>query len=161
MFDNFGKSDPHNIPGHLFSGVRHLDYSTAIRADISQQNFSVCPRHWYIDAAFCCSRCGQGFVFRADEQKFWYEALKFWIDSIPRQCAKCRNELRHLKALQREYNRELKFSMRKNATIDQKERLVKIIKAIETGGVMLTAKAIENRRILSSRIEKSRQSGAE
>src|SRR4051794_10797523 len=89
VFDSFGDSDPRKMPGHLFWGVRHLDYSTAVRADISQQNFSVCPRHWYIDAAFHCSRCDQSFVFTADEQKFWYEQLKFWIDSIPKECATC------------------------------------------------------------------------
>ena len=160
MFDPYGDTDPRKMPNHLFSGIRHLDFSTATRADISQQNFSICPRHWYIDATIDCSRCGQSFVFKADEQKFWYEELKFWIESIPRECAKCRNEVRQLKALRQEYDRDVASAMRKSAIVDQKERLVDVIKAIEAGGVTLAEKVIENRRILLSQIEKSRRPGA-
>ncbi len=160
VFGTFGDSNPRRMPGHLFSGARHLNYSTAIRADISQQNFSVCPRHWYIDAEFHCSRCGQSFVFTADEQKFWYETLKFWIGSIPKECDECRKELRKLKALQQEYDRDIASTMARNTSVDQKERLVAIIEAIEAGGLTLTGKAMENRRILLSQIEKSRRPGA-
>jgi hypothetical protein len=160
VFDSFGDSDPRKMPGHFFWGVRYLDYSTAVRADVSKQNFSVCPRHWYVNAAFHCSRCGQSFVFKADEQKFWYEELKFWVDSIPRECSKCRKELRELKALQQEYDRDIASTARKNTSIDEKERLVAVIEAIEAGGVTLAAKAIENRRLLLSQIKKSRRPGA-
>lgn len=160
VFDSFGDSDPRKMPGHLFWGVRHLDYSTAVRADISKQNFSVCPRHWYIDAAFNCSRCGESFVFTADEQKFWYEELKFWIDSIPRECAKCRKELRELKSLQQKYDRDIASTMGKSANVDKKERLVAVIEAIEAGGVTLSAKETENRRTLLSQIDKARRPGA-
>ena len=160
VFDSFGDSDPRKMPGHLFWGVRHLEYSTAVRANVSQQNCSICPRHWYVDAAFHCSRCGQSFVFTADEQKYWYEQLKFWIDSIPMECGKCRKELRELRALQQEYDRDIASAMSKSTSVDQKERLAAVIEAIETGGVTLAAKVIENRRILLSQIQKSRRLGA-
>jgi Probable zinc-ribbon domain len=160
VFDNFGDSDPRKMPGHLFGSDRHLDYSTAVRADISRQNFSVCPRHWYINAAFHCSRCGQPFVFTAEEQKFWYEELKFWIDSRPKECAKCRQELRAMKALQQEYDREIASALSKETSVDQKQRLVAVIEAIEAGGVTLAAKVVENRRVLLSQIQKSRRPGA-
>lgn len=160
VFDSFGDTDPRKMPRHLFWGTRHLDYSTAVRADIAQQNFSVCPRHWYIDAAFKCSRCGESFVFTSDEQKFWYEELKFWIDSLPRECAKCRKELRALKALQQEYDRDIASAMSKSTTVEQKERVVAVLEAIEGGGVKLADKTIEHRRILVSQIEKARRPGA-
>lgn len=160
VFDSFGDSDPRKMPSHLFWGTRYLDYATAVRADIKQQNFSMCPRHWYIDAAFKCSRCGESFVFTADEQKFWYEELKFWIDSLPRECAQCRKELRALKALQQEYDRDIASAMSKSTSVDQKQRLVAVIEAIEAGGVNLAEKARENRRILLTQIEKARRPGA-
>ena len=156
VFDRFGDSDPRKMP-NLFGGSRHIDYSTAVRADVTQQSFCVCPRHWYIDAAFECSRCGESFVFTADEQKFWYEELKFWIDSLPRECAKCRKELRALKALQQEYDRDIASALSKRTSVDQKQRLVAVIEAIEAGGVKLAQTATENRRILLSQIEKARR----
>lgn len=154
MFDSFGDTDPRKMPGHLFSGARHLDYSTAVRADISKQNFSVCPRHWYVDAAFRCSRCGKSFVFKTDEQKFWYEELKFWIGCVPRECAKCRKELRELKALQQEYDRDISTAILKSTSGARKERLLAVIDAIEAGGLTLAEKVTENRRILLSQIQK-------
>ena len=160
MFDSFGDSDPRKMPSHLFWGTPHLDYSTAVRADVTQQNYCVCPRHWYIDAAFECSRCGQSFLFKADEQKFWYEELKFWIDSKPRECAKCRKELRALKALKQEYDREIASALGKRTSLEQKERLVALLEAIEAGGVTLAEKTLENRRVLLTQIEKVRRAGA-
>ena len=160
MMDIFGESDPRKL-GYRFWGARHVDYSTAVRAEVSKQNYTVCPLYWYIDATFQCSRCSETFVFAADEQKFWYEELKFWIDSIPSKCAKCRKELRDLNDLQQEYDRDIAATLSKSASVDRKERLIAIVDAIEAGGVTLAAKAIENRRILTSQIEKSRRTGAE
>jgi hypothetical protein len=93
MSDGFGQHDPRKMPPHLFFGALHIDYSTAMHANSRAQNFSVCPRHWYVDATFRCARCGLDFVFTAEEQRFWYEQLGFWIDSretlpaLPRRTA--------------------------------------------------------------------------
>ena len=160
VIDIFGDSDPRKMPRQLFGNSRHLDYATAVRANISQQNFSVCPRHWYVDAELRCSRCDQSFVFSADEQKFWYEDLKFWIDSRPRECVKCRKDLRELKALQQEYDHGIASAMSKGTSVEQKERLVVVINAIEAGGATLTEKVRDNQRILLSQIDKVRRSGA-
>src|SRR6185436_18703578 len=69
----FGENNPKRMPKHLFFGAQRLDYKTAQRADISKQHYTVCPRHWYVDATFICSDCGREFVFTASEQRFWYE----------------------------------------------------------------------------------------
>lgn len=87
--DIFGDSDPRKMPLYFFSGAS-LKYSTAQRADVSKQNVTVAPRHWYIDATIKCCDCRKKFVFTAAEQRFWYEDRKFYVDSFPKRCADCR-----------------------------------------------------------------------
>ena len=60
--DTFGSTDPKQMPMHLFFGASAVHHHTAIRANIEKQNYSVCPRHWYIDADFKCERCGREFT---------------------------------------------------------------------------------------------------
>jgi hypothetical protein len=69
MFDMYDRTDPRKMPSHLFHGALHLAYATAVRADIAKQDYSVCPRFWYIDAAFACRRCGDGNRWRATARK--------------------------------------------------------------------------------------------
>lgn len=152
MFDRFGKRDPRNMPMHLFFGALNLDYSSAIRADISKQHFSVCPRYWYVDAAFRCPRCGENFVFTADEQRFWYEELGFWIDSQAQHCKHCRGELRHLKALRQEYDREIEQVMARDADPDCKRRLLEVIEELHNGGVQLPERMRERHRVLARQL---------
>jgi hypothetical protein len=86
----FGESSSREMPSHLFYGALHIDHDTAVKADIRRQDFSVCPRQWYVDAVFSCRRCGEKFRFSADEQWFWYEECRFYVDSAPRECPSCR-----------------------------------------------------------------------
>lgn len=44
----------------------------------------------YFDRTQRCSDCESEFVFSATEQRYWYETLKFWVQSRPLQCARCR-----------------------------------------------------------------------
>jgi hypothetical protein len=90
----FGESDPREMPAHLFHDALKIDYDSAKCADISKQDFTVCPRHWYIDATFRCADCRSEFVFSAKEQLFWYEERKFYVDSQPKRCAACRKKER-------------------------------------------------------------------
>jgi hypothetical protein len=92
--DIFGDTDPKKMPRHLFSDLRSMDYSTATRADVARQNYSVCPRHWYIDAIFKCVSCGEDFLFSVSEQRFWYESRRFYVDSRPIRCVACRKKER-------------------------------------------------------------------
>jgi Probable zinc-ribbon domain len=159
MLNGFGKNDPHEMPEYLFSGALHIDYSTAVRADIANQDFTVCPRHWYIDAAFRCPRCNQTFVFSAEEQRFWYEELKFYVDSRATRCKECRKELRHLKTLQQEYDRDIVSGLASNASIQQKTRLISVVDGLTDGGVKLPEKILDNRRVLQQQIETLRRPG--
>lgn len=96
--DVFGKIDPKKMPLHLFYGAVSIDYATAVRADVSKQNYTVCPRHWYIDVTFRCEDCGKTFLFSADEQGVWYERRRFYVDSKPTRCPACRKKERDRKA---------------------------------------------------------------
>ncbi|MGC4007007.1 MAG: zinc-ribbon domain containing protein [Pirellulales bacterium] len=157
MIDSFGDSDPRKTPKHLFWNASRLDYDKAVRADISKQNYSVCPRHWYIDAVINCNRCDREFVFSVDEQRYWYEELGFWVDSRATQCRECRKELRELKMLKQEYDRDITAGLTRNAGVEQKERLLLLLMALETGGVELLDAMQEKRRVLTKQIERLRR----
>ena len=92
--DLFGDTDPKKMPSHLWGDLRSMDYSTAVKADTTKQNFTVCPRHWFIDAVYRCADCATDFLFSAKEQKFWYEDRHFYVDSLPVRCPECRKKER-------------------------------------------------------------------
>ena len=52
------------------------------------------PYFAFFDTELRCTDCGQSFVFAASEQRFWYETLKFWVQSRPKQCVPCRRARR-------------------------------------------------------------------
>jgi hypothetical protein len=160
VFDDFGKSDSRKMPAYLFSGSLHVYHLTAVKADISRQDFSVCPRHWYIDATFRCRRCGQEFLFSVDEQKFWYEECQFWIDSMPRECPACRQALRDLKALKQEYDRDVALASRRDMSTARKQRLIEVIDALVASGVGQSPKMASVRDTLIKQVERSQRSGA-
>jgi hypothetical protein len=76
----------------------------ALRGNVRAQEFCrMChtPRYFYVDDPRRCVQCGADFVFRAAEQKHWYESLKFHFDSVAVRCPVCRKKRRTDKALQR------------------------------------------------------------
>lgn len=52
------------------------------------------PYFSFVDVDLRCEDCGQLFVFAATEQRHWYETLKFWVQSRPKQCPECRKTRR-------------------------------------------------------------------
>lgn len=87
--DLFGKADPREMPYYFFPGALHIDYSTAARAEITAQDYSVAPRHWYIDATFQCAECGCEFVWSAEEQRVWFETRRISVLSRATRCFDC------------------------------------------------------------------------
>jgi hypothetical protein len=88
----------------------------AVRGDIRKQIYCRAhhtPKYFYVDETRECIQCGNAFVFRATEQKYWYETLKFNFSSIPVRCIKCRRERRSEHAL-REQIARAKASVRSN-----------------------------------------------
>jgi hypothetical protein len=77
----------------------------AVRGNVRKQLFCpMChvPRYFYVDMDRVCVQCGVRFVFRAAEQKHWYETLKFYFDSVPTRCLACRRKRRTDRALHRQ-----------------------------------------------------------
>jgi hypothetical protein len=79
-----------------------LDRGEAILADTTQQTFggNLCF-YAYFDLVFKCCTCGDLFMFSAKEQHYWYEKLKFWANSYPKDCLSCRRK-------KREANKQIK-----------------------------------------------------
>jgi hypothetical protein len=151
----FGRDDPREMPGWLFGGFGRggvaLAYDSAVRAEISKQNYSVQPRYWYIDAIMRCDECAETFVFSAAEQRQWYEEYRFYVESLPRHCPKCRSERRRTKLLRQEYDRDIAKALATNDR-ELKARLISVIDDLCESGEQLPGKVHDNRRLLSRQI---------
>jgi hypothetical protein len=150
----FGESNPKRMPKHLFFGAGHLDYKTAQRADVSKQHFTVCPRHWYVDATFICLDCGREFVFTASEQRFWYEDRRFWIDSLPKRCAECRKAERARLELRKRYDSLIGEALGQCPT-ETKKQVLAIINELEAAEDQIPERMIENRSTLYAQLSKT------
>jgi len=62
----------------------------------------------YFDIDKTCETCNTPYVFTKEEQKHWYESLKFWVQSKPKNCLKCRGEIRESRKLNNELSELLK-----------------------------------------------------
>lgn len=77
------------------------------------------PYFAFIDTELWCEDCGQRFVFAASEQQFWYETLKFWVQSRPKQCIPCRRARRaRSRAAREEHARKLEGQAESRAAPD-------------------------------------------
>ncbi len=63
---------------------------TAIKADTARQNSPTVPVTHYYDVERVCRKCQQPFIFFAEEQKHWYEMLRFRLAADCVRCPKCR-----------------------------------------------------------------------
>jgi hypothetical protein len=147
----FGDTDPKKMPPHFFSGTHDLDYATAIRANIANQDYSVCPRHWYIDARFRCSDCGAEFLWSAREQQTWFETYRFWVDSRPGHCRECRARHRDALQLRQEYD-SLVTSARSHGTHAQKQRIIEIVDDLESYWTSVPDKLRETRDVFRQQL---------
>lgn len=75
----------------------------AVAADRSQQapNNSYSARYYYRDIEFTCADCGSEEVWKAKDQKWYYEVVKGPIYAGPKRCRACRKKQREMKAGQR------------------------------------------------------------
>jgi hypothetical protein len=151
--DIFGSTDPKKMPLHFFGSALHINYSTAMRANIAAQDYTVCPRHWYIDARFRCGACGAQYVWSAEEQKVWFETYRFYVDSRPTLCRDCRAKRRDAVQLRQEYD-ALVASARSGGTDEQKRRVVEIIDELETYWSSVPEKMRETREVFRRQITK-------
>jgi hypothetical protein len=76
----------------------------AVRGNPSKQVFCAAhhaPKRVYADEARRCVLCDAEFTFGAEEQRFWYETLRFHFDSTAIRCPACRRTRRAEDALRR------------------------------------------------------------
>ena len=72
----------------------------AVKGDVSLQDFSgYIPHYFYIDKTYRCIDCEIEFVFSAQEQKYWYETVKFNVSIQPMRCLNCRRTKRTQRTL--------------------------------------------------------------
>lgn len=72
-----------------------IDNNIAIEAKIEKQTFCNNPPYLaYVDIDKICQTCDSKFKFTKEEQKYWYEELKFWVQSTPKNCKECRKVIR-------------------------------------------------------------------
>jgi len=126
MMDQFGNTDPKKMPSWHFSGALNLDFATAVRADITKQDYSVCPRFWYLDMTLTCEGCECAFEYSASEQRFWYEELRFFVDVMPRRCPACRKKDRRLKLLKQQYDALIESAV-KSKELSEKIKMLSIL----------------------------------
>jgi hypothetical protein len=153
-FSLFGEDNPKGMPAHFFFGVRHMDYATAQRADISKQHYTVCPRHWYVDATFVCRDCGREFVFTASEQRFWYEDRQFFVNSLPKRCVECRKADRTRLELRKRYDALIAKALGQCA-VETKKQVVEIINELEAAEGQIPDRMLENRSRLYAELSKA------
>ena len=158
--DIFGSTDPRKMPKHLFGGTIHLEYKTAIRGNPQKQNYSVCPRHWYIDADFECASCHREFTWSAREQKAWFESYHFWIDSRPRLCKSCMASRKRLESLRKEYDSIVASAQSKSA-FDQKRRVIEIVRELESAFTAIPEKMVKTKNLFENQIQRAKQAGAQ
>lgn len=102
----FGKKLNYMIPLEKFTPKEPPRISgTAIKAEPSLQNQPTVPVTHYFDVERVCRDCKQPFIFFAQEQKYWYETLKFPLDSDCVRCPKCRKTERFLARTRATYER--------------------------------------------------------
>jgi Probable zinc-ribbon domain len=100
--------DPANTPDgsvflHWHSGAGVRVPHTAIVASVSEQTPATVPVTHYFDAKRVCRACGRQFLFFAEEQKHWYEELKFPLEADCLECVLCRKAEQQLQLAQRKY----------------------------------------------------------
>ncbi len=144
------------MPAHFFYRSLRVIYETAVRSDPHNQNCSICPRYWYVEAIFPCDRCGAAFSFSAAEQRVWYEDYGFWVDSLPRHCLACRRDLRNLKAVRQEYDQNVAHTLL-HGDLETKKRLADVIDQLYEFGGELPARINENRRRLANQIARAEE----
>ena len=69
------------------------DHPSAVRADHAKldhvNTYGALPE-FYIDRPFICRKCGKREIWKAKDQKWYYEEAKGHIDAFAVECHECR-----------------------------------------------------------------------
>ncbi len=131
VFEDFGCPQPSDLSKHFLPESHRRNYDTAIKADVTKQNFSVMPRCWYIDAWFYCDECKQEFCWTAKEQKHWFEDCTFFVHSYPKKCPACRQKRRVARDAKLIYDKYIHVVRDPSTHPKIKQRVIDAIEQIE------------------------------
>jgi hypothetical protein len=123
MHSDFSASIEEIMAAHWSYDERSIFPDSAIKADINKQNYSVFPRTIYVDIEKQCVQCNRWFIFFAEEQKYWYETLEFYIDADCIKCIDCRKKEQSIKHMMLEYE---KLVISKNRSHGETKKLKNI-----------------------------------
>ena len=98
---------------HSPAGVRVPN--TAVVADVARQGTVTLHVTHYFDAKRVCRKCGRPFLFFAEEQKHWYEDLKFPLEADCLDCAPCRKDEQRVRVMRQKYDALLEDTARTDA----------------------------------------------
>jgi hypothetical protein len=62
--------------------------------------------YYYTDRPFTCKNCGTACVWKAEDQKWWYEEMHGLVDTIAIRCRACRVKERQRKTEARRLSEE-------------------------------------------------------
>lgn len=102
-----------------------INEKRSLIAKPSQQNNIYSPYLAYYSVNLTCKKCGNEFIFTKEDKKFWYEELKFFRESVPLNCLKCRKEIRIFKIQNKVLSQILKKDV-KEMSIEELSQVVKI-----------------------------------
>jgi hypothetical protein len=103
-------------------------------ANPGKQEFCDWPPYYaYLDKINQCKTCQKEFCFSKDEQQFWFEELKFWVQSEAINCKECRAAKRERKAQINEARKRLD-SLLPNLDMNDEASLERIVSAYEDIG---------------------------
>jgi Probable zinc-ribbon domain len=88
---------------------------TAIEANTDRQPNATVPVTHYFDLKRKCRDCGRSFIFFAEEQRYWYETLQFYLGADCVRCIDCRLAERDTKRLRERYETLLADDQRSDA----------------------------------------------
>ena len=86
--------------------------NTAVIANTSRQKEPTVAVTHYYDVKRRCRDCGRLFIFFAEEQRHWYEVLRFGLDSDCVRCVACRKSEQQTAHLRQRYESHLDRSDR-------------------------------------------------
>lgn len=103
-----------------------LSKKIAIQGNPENQNWGgfAYPFFAYYDQEKICETCKTKFIFSKEEQKYWYEGLKFIVWSTPKNCLTCRKAIREPKEMNKILSELIKNLQPDN--IDQLESIIDI-----------------------------------
>lgn len=162
LFEDESKHDSRKMPEFFFRHCVELNHETAVRADITKQDYSVIPRYWYVDAKIRCQGCGEVFLFSIQEQQVWFEEYRLLVDASPVRCLPCRQKTQDIKRFKQEYDRDISAALASKGAKPKAHMIELIDHLMERAPKDQPQKMRDNRQLLARQLEKlagSRQAG--